>query len=253
MRTPPRGPGELRPVHLELDINPFAEGSCRIRVGGTEVICTASVEDRVPPFLYGSGEGWVTAEYGMLPRATGKRNARDRVGGRPNARAYEIQRLVGRSLRAVVDRKVFGERTIWVDCDVVLADGGTRCAAVTGGFVALAAAFEWLARNKKLGGRPLLDSVAAISAGVVAGEVLLDLDYAEDSAAEVDLNVVCTGGGRFVEIQGTAEEQPFGRERLDEMLTLALDGLERVRALQAEVLGERLAPLLQKPPGGGGR
>lgn len=245
VRPPGRGAGQLRPTELTIAVNPYAEGSCLVRVGETQVLCTASVEDRVPPFLYGSGEGWVTAEYGMLPRSTAKRNQRDRVGGRPNARGYEIQRLIGRSLRAVVDRKVFGERTVWVDCDVLIADGGTRCASITGGFVAMALAFAHLGRKKKLAGRPLLDTVTAVSAGIVAGEVLVDLDFAEDSAAEVDLNLVRTGSGSYVEVQGTAESKPFSRETLDEMLDLAEGGLEELESMQKEALGEGLARLLR--------
>ncbi len=253
VRAEGRGPAEARPVVLEVGVNRHAEGSCLVRVGGTEVLCTASIEDRVPGFLLGQGEGWVTAEYGMLPRATHDRMQRDRAGGRPRGRTYEIQRLVGRSLRAVVDRKVFGERTIWVDCDVLQADGGTRCAAITGGFVALAQAFDHLRRAGKLVGHPLTDQVAAVSAGIVAGEVLVDLDYEEDSAAEVDLNVVRTGRGRYVEIQGTAEERPFSRERLLEMLDLADGVLDRLCAVQAAVLGEVLEGVLRPEARGGNR
>ncbi len=253
VRAEGRGPAEPRPVVLETGVNRHAEGSCLIRVGATEVLCTASIEDRVPGFLQGQGEGWVTAEYGMLPRATHDRMQRDRVGGRPQGRTYEIQRLIGRSLRAIVDRKVFGERTIWIDCDVLQADGGTRCAAITGGFVALALAFDHLRRAGKLSGHPLTDQVAAVSAGIVAGEVLVDLDYEEDSAAEVDLNVVRTGRGRYVEIQGTAEEHPFSRDKLTEMLDLADGALDRLCAVQAQVLGEVLEHLLRPEAAGGSR
>lgn len=245
VRTSGRAPGELRNIEIQTGVNQHAEGSCLIRVGGTELLCTASVEERVPPFLYGSGEGWVTAEYGMLPRATGTRNQRDRAGGRPNGRSYEIQRLIGRSLRAVVDRKVFGERTIWVDCDVLQADGGTRCAAITGGFVALAHAFAFLHGKKKLSGRPLIDAVTAVSVGVVVGEALLDLDYVEDSSAEVDLNVVRTGSGHYVELQGTAEEEPFSRERMNQLLDLADKGLDVLRDAQFEAIGEARSQVLR--------
>jgi ribonuclease PH len=242
-----RAADQLRPIELELMINRHAEGSCLIHVGDTQVLCTASIEDRVPNFLHGRGEGWVTAEYGMLPRATGERVPRERQG-KASGRTAEIQRLVGRSLRAVVDRKAFGERTLWVDCDVLQADGGTRCAAITGGFVALALAFEFLSRERKLTGYPLLDTVAAISTGVVAGEDLLDLEYEEDSAAEVDLNVVRTGLGRYVEVQGTAEGAPFGRERLNGLLDLADSGLAQIDSLVRENLSDRLRRVLRPRP-----
>ncbi len=245
VRTSGRAPGALRDLELLIDVNRHAEGSCLIRLGGTHVLCTASIEDRVPGWLHGCGEGWVTAEYGMLPRATSTRSSRERAGSRPQARAYEIQRLVGRSLRAVVDRKVFGERSIVVDCDVLQADGGTRCASVTGGFVALALAFSRLHRERKLGGKPLLDTVSAVSAGVVAGEALLDLEYTEDSAAELDLDIVQTGRGGLVELQGTAEDQPYSRARLDELLDMAEPGLAALHAAQRDTLGEALAPLLR--------
>jgi len=245
VRASGRAPHELRAVEFRTDINRYAEGSCMIVCGETHVICTASIEDRVPPFLIGSGEGWVTAEYGMLPRATSSRVRRDRVGGRPAGRSYEIQRLIGRSLRAVVDRRVFGERTIMVDCDVIQADGGTRCASITGGFVALALAFVKLGERRKLHGHPLVDTLAAVSVGTIAGEALLDVDYEEDAAAEFDLNVVRTGGGRYVEIQGTAEASPLDRERLDALLTLADRGTDELALQQREVLGARLERIVR--------
>lgn len=208
-----------------------------VEFGETKVICTASVEEKTPQFLKGQAQGWVTAEYGMLPRATSTRMAREatRLGGR----AQEIQRLVGRSLRAVVEMAKLGERTFWVDCDVIQADGGTRTAAITGGFVALADAFAKLVQAGLLPGLPIRDCVAAVSVGVVGGTAVLDLDYQEDSSAEVDMNVVMTGAGEFVEIQGTAEQVPFGRERLRELLTLAEAGIARLVALQRRALEAR--------------
>jgi ribonuclease PH len=250
VRASDRAPDELRPVSLELGVNRYAEGSCRIAVGDTQVICTASIEDRVPPFLVGSGEGWVTAEYGMLPRATSRRTRRERSGERPVGRSLEIQRLIGRSLRAVVDRKVFGDRTITIDCDVVQADGGTRCASVTGGFVALALALAGLQEKRQLRGYPLTDTIAAISVAVVAAEALLDVDFAEDSAADFDLNVVRTGSGRYVEIQGTAEAVPLRRERLDSLLALADLGTDRLQQMQREALGDTLGQLVRPRPAG---
>ncbi len=244
VRATGRARDELRPFSIEIGVNRYAEGSCLVRAGGTHVLCLASVDARVPPFLHGRGEGWVTAEYSMLPRATSERSARERAGSRPSGRTYEIQRLIGRALRAVVDRRQIGERTITVDCDVLQADGGTRCASITGGFVALALAIDGLGGERGFRGRPLLDTVAAVSCGIVAGEALLDLAYEEDSAAEVDLNVVRTGGRRYVEIQGTAEQSPFERRRLDELLDLADVGLDRLDVIQREALGERLPRLL---------
>jgi ribonuclease PH len=245
VRATGRAPNALRAVSIELAVNRHAEGSCLIRIGDTHVICTASVEERVPPFMVGQGEGWVTSEYGMLPRSTHQRMQRERAGSKPTGRVYEIQRLVGRALRAVIDRKTFGERTLHVDCDVIQADGGTRCAAITGGWIALVCAFESLSRANRLVGYPILDLIAAISTGIVAGEPLLDLDYAEDSAAEVDLNVVRTGSGRFVELQGTAEERPFSRERLSQLLDLAEVGTNRLLEIERELLGARLARVMK--------
>lgn len=247
VRTGDRGPAELRPVEFRLHVNRYAEGSCLVSFGQTEVLCTATLEERVPPWLQGRGEGWITAEYGMLPRATHDRTARDR-NGRTSGRTHEIQRLIGRSLRAVVDRKAIGERNILVDCDVIQADGGTRCAAITGGFIALAQALEVLNRRRSLPGYPLVDTVAAVSVGLVASEELLDLVYEEDVAAEVDFNVVRTGRGQYVEVQGTAEGTPFSRERLGRMLDLADKGLDTIHAAIRESLGETLRHLLRPRP-----
>ena len=228
---------QLRPITLTRDFIQHAEGSVLVEFGATRVICTASVEDKVPPFLRGQGQGWVTAEYGMLPRSTATRTPREttRTGGR----SQEIQRLVGRSLRAVVEMAKLGDRTFWVDCDVIQADGGTRTAAITGGFIALADALAKLVEVQLLPSLPLRDQVAAASVGVVAGTAVLDLDYPEDSSAEVDMNVVMTGSGEFVEIQGTAEQVPFGPDRLQEMLALARRGIEQLVALQRRALAAR--------------
>jgi len=228
---------QLRPITLTRDFIQHAEGSVLVEFGATRVICTASVEDKVPPFLRGQGQGWVTAEYGMLPRSTATRTPREttRTGGR----SQEIQRLVGRSLRAVVEMAKLGDRTFWVDCDVIQADGGTRTAAITGGFIALADALAKLVEVQLLPSLPLRDQVAAASVGVVAGTAALDLDYLEDSSAEVDMNVVMTGSGEFVEIQGTAEQVPFGPDRLQEMLALVRRGIEQLVALQRRALAAR--------------
>ena len=228
---------QLRPITLTRDFIQHAEGSVLVEFGATRVICTASVEDKVPPFLRGQGQGWVTAEYGMLPRSTATRTPREttRTGGR----SQEIQRLVGRSLRAVVEMAKLGDRTFWVDCDVIQADGGTRTAAITGGFIALADALAKLVEVQLLPSLPLRDQVAAASVGVVAGTAVLDLDYPEDSSAEVDMNVVMTGSGEFVEIQGTAEQVPFGPDRLQEMLALVRRGIEQLVALQRRALAAR--------------
>jgi len=237
MRHDGRRADELRPVTITRNFLRHPEGSVLVEFGETRVICTASVEDKVPPFLTGQGQGWVTAEYGMLPRATSTRMTRE--ANRTGGRAQEIQRLVGRSLRAVVEMAKLGERTFWVDCDVIQADGGTRTAAITGGFVALADAFAKLVQGGLLPGLPLRDCVAAISVGVVGGAPVLDLDYVEDSSAEVDMNVVMTGAGEFVEVQGTAEHVPFGRDRLQEMLALAEAGIRRLVSLQRRALEAR--------------
>jgi ribonuclease PH len=231
----------MRPIKITRDFLRHAEGSVLIEVGDTKVVCTASVEDRVPPFLRDTGQGWVTAEYGMLPRATKTRTSRETSTGRPSGRTFEIQRLVGRSLRGVTDLAALGPRTLWIDCDVIQADGGTRTAAITGAYIALADALHTLRTNAQLGSLPLKDFVAATSVGVVDGHAVLDLCYAEDSMADVDMNVIMTGGGRFIEIQGTAEDTPFDRSQLDAMLGLAATGIQDLIALQRRLLAERVA------------
>jgi ribonuclease PH len=231
-RNDGRAPGDLRPIAITPGFMSTATGSALIEVGGTRVICTASVEDEVPRWMAGRGRGWVTAEYGMLPASTGERKRRDVSKGRPDGRAVEIQRLIGRSLRGVVDFERLGERTVWIDCDVLEADGGTRCAAITGGYVALELALRAVMANGGLDRLPLNQSVAAVSCGVVDGRALLDLDYSEDSTAEVDANVVMTGDGGLVEVQATAERTPLSRASLDELLALAADGIDRLRAAQ---------------------
>jgi ribonuclease PH len=231
VRADGRRPTDLRPVSLELGVQKWAEGSCLIKVGDTQVLCAASIEDRVPPHLRGKGTGWVTAEYSMLPRATAERSQREAARGRIGGRTHEIQRLVGRSLRGVVDLEKLGERTVTVDCDVVQADGGTRTASITGGYVALAAALIAFGMERLLVGH-----VAAVSVGIVNGVHVLDLDYAEDSKADVDFNVVGTDAGTYVELQGTAEGPPFDRAAVDSLLDLANLGLERLFAIQAEAL-----------------
>jgi len=230
-----RADDELRPVRITPNYNRYAEGSCLMEMGETKVICTASVEDRVPLFLRNTNRGWVTAEYSMLPRATDQRTARESSKGGPSGRTQEIQRLIGRSLRAVAAMNKLGERTITVDCDVIQADGGTRTAAVTGGFVALALALKRLQDEGKLSVLPLSDHVAAVSAGIVGGNVLLDLEYAEDSKADVDMNIVKTGAGLFVEVQGTAESGPFSKEQMAAMMELAGAGIDKLVAAQADV------------------
>jgi ribonuclease PH len=240
-----RKPEDLRPVRITRNYVKHAEGAVLVEVGETRVICTASVEDRVPPFLRGAGQGWVTAEYGMLPRATTTRTARE--AGRTGGRTHEIQRLVGRSLRAVVELAKLGERTITVDCDVLQADGGTRTAAITGGFLALADCLHGLQSGGRLLQEPLRDRVAATSVGLVAGTALLDLDYSEDSTAEVDMNVVMTGAGRFVEVQGTAEQTPFDIAQLETLLGLARRGIERLVDLQRRLLADRSGTVFTLP------
>jgi ribonuclease PH len=231
VRADGRRPTDLRPVTLTLGVQKWAEGSCRIRVGDTEVLCAATIVDRVPPHLRGKGTGWVTAEYSMLPRATAERTDRESVKGRIGGRTHEIQRLIGRSLRGVVDLTRIGERTITVDCDVLQADGGTRTASITGGYVALAAALITYGME-----RHLLGKVAAVSVGLVEGEALLDLDYSEDSRADVDFNVVGTDAGAYVELQGTAEGRPFDRAAAEGLLDLADSGLGRLFEVQASTL-----------------
>ncbi len=231
-----RPPDDLRKIVLEPGVSKHAEGSCLARFGDTHVLCTASVDDKVPPHVFGTGAGWVTAEYGMLPRSTHERMAREAARGKQGGRTLEIQRLIGRALRAAIDLRALGTRTLTLDCDVIQADGGTRTAAITGGFVAMALAVRALRAQKKLSNDPIRRSVAAISVGIVTGEVRLDLDYAEDSTAEVDMNVVATGDGELVEVQGTAEGKPFPRKDLDRMLDAALAGTLRLKALQEAAL-----------------
>jgi len=241
VRNDGRAAGELREVAIEPGFMRSATGSALISMGGTRVICTASVNEDVPKWLAGKGRGWVTAEYGMLPASTGERKQRDSARGRPDGRTVEIQRLIGRSLRGVIDFGGLGERTVWIDCDVLEADGGTRCAAITGGYVALELAMRRLLSEGRLGAVPLTGSVAAVSAGMVDGTALLDLDYSEDSTAEVDANVVMTGDGGLVEVQATAERTPLSRASLDELLALAAAGVERLRAAQEEAVAAAAA------------
>jgi ribonuclease PH len=230
-------------VRITRHVNKYAEGSVLIEVGDTKVICTASVEEGVPPFRRDTGEGWLTAEYAMLPRATGTRSPREAARGRVGGRTHEIQRLIGRSLRAVVDFRTLGERTVWVDCDVIQADGGTRTASITGSFIAVFDAMERLCANGVIPAVPLWDFVAATSVGIVDGEALLDLTYLEDSGCQVDMNVVMTGDGRLIEVQGTAEEEPFTRAELDRLLDLATHGVRQLIQIQRNLIGEgRLAP-----------
>jgi ribonuclease PH len=231
VRADGRGPNDLRPVRLELGVLKWAEGSCRIRVGDTEVLCAATIEDRIPPHLRGSGTGWVTAEYSMLPRATAERSQRESSKGRMGGRTHEIQRLIGRSLRGVVDLTRLGERTVTVDCDTIQADGGTRCASITGGYVALAAALITYGME-----RLLVSKVAAVSVGIVGGVTLLDLDYSEDSGADVDMNVVGTDAGTYVELQGTAEHKAFSRADANHLIDVADAGLRSLFAMQTEAL-----------------
>ena len=238
MRVDGRAPDQIRSVKITTGYLKHAEGSCLIEVGDTRVVCSVSLEDRVPPFLKGKGEGWVTAEYGMLPRATSTRSQRETSKGGPSGRTHEIQRLIGRSLRAVVDMKALGEKTIWVDCDVIQADGGTRCASITGAFVALVEAFRTLRRQGTLAEIPISDYVAAVSVGKVGDSILLDLNYQEDSAAQVDMNIVKTGGGRFIEVQGTAEGQPFSEDEMKELMTAADNGIRALVALQRKTLSD---------------
>jgi ribonuclease PH len=244
MHSDTRPPNKLRDTTLTPNFLPHAEGSVFIEAGKTKVICTASVEDRVPPFLRNTGKGWVTAEYGMLPRATSTRTAREAAQGKVGGRTQEIQRLIGRSLRSVTKLTALGERTIWIDCDVIQADGGTRTASITGAFVALALACERLRERDVLRVIPISDYVAATSVGIVDGEALLDLAYDDDSRAEVDMNVVKTGDGRFIEVQGTAEALPFGRDALDMLLDLADTGIRQLIEKQRAIVGH-----LIKSPG----
>jgi ribonuclease PH len=237
MRSDNRAPNQLRDTKLTPNYLPHAEGSVFIEAGRTKVICTASVEDRVPPFLRNTGKGWVTAEYGMLPRATSTRTQREASAGKVGGRTQEIQRLIGRALRSVTNLPALGERTIWLDCDVIQADGGTRTASITGAFVALALACEKMRERDMLRAIPISDYVAATSVGIVDGEPLLDLAYDDDSRAEVDMNIVKTGAGRFIEVQGTAEGQPFSRDALNALLDLAELGIRQLIDKQRAIVG----------------
>jgi ribonuclease PH len=232
LRHDGRAADELRPLDLQPDFMQSAHGSVLFSIGQTRVICTATVQESVPRWMAGKGTGWVTAEYGMLPASTGERKQRDSTRGRPDGRTVEIQRLIGRSLRGVVDFAALGERTVWIDCDVLQADGGTRCASICGGYVALQRALAPLVASGALAAMPLRGGVAAVSAGIVEGTPVLDLDYVEDSSAEVDMNVVMVSGGKLVEVQGTAEGQPFDRTQLDTLLELAAGGIATIEQAQ---------------------
>jgi ribonuclease PH len=240
-RNDGRSPADLRPIAITPGFVKTATGSALIEAGGTRVICTASVDEEVPRWMAGQGRGWVTAEYGMLPASTGERKRRDVSKGRPDGRTVEIQRLIGRSLRGIVDFEALGERTVWIDCDVLEADGGTRCAAITGGYVALELALRRVMSEGGIGALPLTQSVAAVSTGMVDGRALLDLDYSEDSRAEVDANVVMTGDGGLVEVQATAERTPLSRASLDELLALAADGIAALRTAQEQAVAAAAA------------
>jgi len=235
-RTDGRAANELRPITIASNFMPYAEGSVLVEMGQTRIVCSASVEDRVPPFLRNSGKGWITAEYSMLPRATQTRTSRETGRGGLSGRTHEIQRLIGRSLRAVANMSVLGERTITIDCDVLQADGGTRTAAITGAYVALALASNRLMKSGKIARSLVTGQVAAVSVGIVGKVPLLDLKYDEDSQAEVDMNIVATDDGRFIEIQGTAEREPFSREQMDELLALATGGIEKLIEIQRETI-----------------
>ena len=231
-----RGPAELRPLRLQRKYTKHAEGSVLVAMGDTQVLCTASVEEKVPPFLKGKGSGWVTAEYGMLPRATNTRGRREAADGKQSGRTQEIQRLIGRSLRAVTDLAKLGERQVTIDCDVLQADGGTRCASITGAMVAMADAFAWMRAQGMIAGEPIRDFVAAVSVGIVEATAVLDLDYSEDSACGTDMNVVMTGAGHFVEVQGTAEGHPFTRDEMSKLIDLASRGIAEIIAKQRMAL-----------------
>lgn len=236
IRKDGRKPDEMRPVTIERNYTKFAPGSVLIQVGDTRVICTASVDEGVPPHVKNSGQGWITAEYSLLPGSTPKRVIRESARGRVNGRTHEIQRLIGRSMRAVVDLSALGERTIWIDCDVIQADGGTRVAAITGGYVALVDAINWLKNNGEITGEPILGSVAAVSVGVIDDVPMLDLCYEEDVAAKVDMNVVLTGDGEYIELQGTGEQQTFSEEELAQMIKQAKEGINQLTQIQKKVL-----------------
>lgn len=238
MRADGRGDRELRPLRITPGFIKHADGSALIEMGDTRVICTAKIEDRVPPFLRKTGKGWITAEYGMLPSSSPTRIPREAARGRMGGRTHEIQRLIGRSLRSVADLHCLGERTVWLDCDVIQADGGTRTASISGAYVALAGALKGWAANRSVPQSLLGDTLAAVSVGVVEGRALLDLDAGEDSGADVDMNFVMTGSGQFVEVQGTAEKKPFDADRLDELIGLARTGVRRILEVQQRVLQE---------------
>lgn len=238
MRVDGRKKNQLRPLKITRNFIKHAEGSVLIEMGDTKVICTATVEERVPPFLRDKKKGWVTAEYAMIPRSSHERIPRESAKGKIGGRTHEIQRLIGRSLRSVVDMTALGERTIWIDCDVIQADGGTRTASITGSFIALMDAVQFLRKEKKINTMPVRDYVAAISVGKVGGELLLDLNYPEDSNAEVDMNVIMTGSGKFVEVQGTAEQEAFAKKELDNLLKLATSGIKKLVASQKKLIGE---------------
>ncbi|MHA6533669.1 ribonuclease PH [Paenibacillus sp. BAC0078] len=249
MRSNGRNQDQLRPLMITTQTNKYAEGSVLIEMGDTKVICTATVDEKVPPFLKGQGKGWVTAEYSMLPRATQTRNQREAARGKLTGRTMEIQRLIGRALRSVVNLHALGERSITLDCDVIQADGGTRTASITGAFVAMAFAINKIAQQHKLSVFPITDYLAAVSVGIVGDQALLDLNYEEDSKAMVDMNVVMTGGGAFVELQGTGEERPFSRQELDQLLGLGEMGIYELIAVQKEVLGEIALKIASGQPG----
>ncbi|GKU75754.1 ribonuclease PH [Paenibacillus sp. L3-i20] len=237
MRNDSRQPNQLRPLTITTNVNKHAEGSVLIEVGDTKVICTASIEERVPPFMKGQGKGWITAEYAMLPRATHSRNQREASKGKLTGRTMEIQRLIGRALRSVVNLQALGERTITLDCDVIQADGGTRTTSITGAFIALAIAVHKISEKTNFAKYPITDFLGSVSVGVIGERALLDLNYEEDSKAKVDMNVVMTGNGKFVEVQGTGEDAPFSREELNQLLALAEAGIEELIEKQREVLG----------------
>ncbi len=238
MRNDGRGLDKLRKVKITRNYIKFAEGSCLMEIGNTKVICTASLEESVPPFLKGKGTGWITAEYGMLPRSCQTRITREASKGKIGGRTHEIQRLIGRSLRAVVDMAKLGERSIWIDCDVLQGDGGTRCASITGSFIALADCLNKLKKDKIIDEIPIRDFVAAVSVGIIKDETLLDLNYEEDSKAEVDMNIVMTGSEKFIEVQGTAEGEPFAQAQMDELVNLAKKGVKELIEIQKEILGD---------------
>jgi ribonuclease PH len=236
MRIDGRKPDEMRPVSIERNYTKFAHGSVLIAVGNTKVICTASIEDSVPPHKKNSGEGWITAEYSLLPGSTPRRVPRESSRGKVGGRTHEIQRLIGRSMRAIADLSAIGERTIWIDCDVIQADGGTRVASITGAYVALVDAINWLKKNVEITGEPLAGSVGAVSVGVVGGVPLLDLCYEEDVSADVDMNIVLTGEGEYIELQGTAEKQTFSEEELAQMMGQAKKGIRELTLIQKDAL-----------------